>query len=412
MSAQDSAGVIGGRDHFTDFDLDSPEFRDNYEEVLDTLIERCPVARSNAFGGYWFVSRAEEFRQCAQDHESFTTTLGFEPSRSNEEGGLKLFPLELDPPYHTRWRAALAEYFSPRAIKVHEQDVREHANHLIDAFIERGECEVVDAFAAQLPGRVFFGSFLGVPYEELDPIQKATDDAMRGPAEVRPAAWGIVSEFLTSYLHRRAEGPPRGDFVDAVLAGAMTDEGEPCPWEHKLFIMMDMMAGGMGTTSHTIASMVHHLATHPQDVARVVADPSLRPLLVDEIIRVHAPIVAVGRTALRDVEVAGTTIPKGDFVMLSQAAAARDPQHVKTNPTTVDLDRGQPPVNLAFSWGPHRCIGAHVGRLQMSVALDEVLRRMPDLKVAAGGEPVFSNSSVARNMDSVRVSFTPGERES
>jgi cytochrome P450 len=399
-------GFIGGRDHFNDFDLDSPEFRDHYDDVLDELLDKCPVAHSNAFGGYWVVSRAEDVRRCAQDYQTFTTTLGFEPNRSNEEGGLKLYPLEIDPPYQSRWRTALGEYFSPRAVRSREASIREQANFLVDGFIAAGRCEFVDAFAAQLPGRVFFGSFLGVPFEELNAIQKATDTAMRGAAADRAEAWGIVAGFLTNYLQTRAEEPARGDFVDAVLAGVPDDSGEPCAWNDKLFIMIDMMAGGMGTTSHVLASIVQHLATHPDDLDRVLLDPGLRPNLVEEIIRVHAPIVAVGRTATRDTDVAGQPIKAGDFVMLSQAAAARDPRMVK-DPRTVNLDRPAP-QNLAFSYGPHRCIGAHIGRLQATVALDVILERIPDFRIPEGYQPVYSNSSVARNMDELRIEFTPG----
>ena len=91
----ETPGVIGGRDHFNDFDLDSPEFRDHYGEVLDELLDKCPVAHSKESGGYWIVSRADDVRRCALDYNTFTTTQGFEPNRSNEEGGLKLIPLEI-----------------------------------------------------------------------------------------------------------------------------------------------------------------------------------------------------------------------------------------------------------------------------------------------------------------------------
>ena len=224
---------------------------------------------------------------------------------------------------------------------------------------------------------------------------------MRGAASERAAAWGTVAEFLTSYLKSRESEPPRGDFVDAVLAGVTADDGEPCPWNHKLFVMIDMMAGGLGTTSHVLASIAHHLATHPGDRERVLRDPGLRPSLVEEVIRAYAPIVAVGRTATRDTEVAGQPIKEGDFVMLSQAAASRDPRLVE-EPRRVNLDRPAP-VNLAFSYGPHRCIGAHVGRLQALVALEEILRRIPDFAIPDGYTPVYSNSSVARNMDELKL---------
>jgi cytochrome P450 len=405
----DTPGVFGGRDHFNDFDLDSPEFRDHYDEVLDELVDKCPVAHSNAFGGYWFVSRADDVRRCALDYNTFTTTQGFEPNRSNEEGGLKLIPLEIDPPYHTRWRNALGPSLSPRAIESKRESIREQVNYLIDKFIEKGSCEFVNEFAAPLPGRVFFGSFLGVPFKELNYIQQATDDAMRGPAEGRAKGWAIVGEFLTNYLKQRENEPPRGDFVDAVLAGVDTDDDQPCPWEHKLYCMIDMLAGGMGTTQHVLAGLVYHLATHPGDAKRLRDDPELRPNAVEEIIRYYAPIVAVGRTVLKEAEIAGTKFDKGDFVMLSQAAACRDPRMYE-NPTVVDIAR-KLPINLSFSWGPHRCIGAHVGRLEVVVCLDEILRRLHDIRLKEGFTPRFSNSSVARNMDDLEIEFEPGERE-
>jgi cytochrome P450 len=120
-------------------------------------------------------------------------------------------------------------------------------------------------------------------------------------------------------------------------------------------------------------------------------------------------VTALGRTATKDTEIAGQHIAAGDLVMLCEGAACRDPS-VVANPAEVDLDR-RVPLNLAFSYGPHRCVGAHVARLVMKVALGEVLRRMPDLAVAPGQEPTFSNSGVSRNMDTLPLVFTPGERE-
>jgi cytochrome P450 len=401
------SGIIGGRDHFRDFDLDSPEFTEHYDEVLDALLAECPVARSEAFGGYWVVARAEDFKSCAVDYKTFTSTRGFEPAHGNEgEGGMKLYPLQIDPPYQTRWRAALGAFFSAKGIVEIEDGVREHADYLIDQFIQSGSCDFVDTFAAQLPARVFFGSFLGVPFDRIGPIQKATDDAIRGPGEGRAAGWAQVGAFLDNYLKQRSEEPARGDFVDVVLAGVEGEDGEPAPWEHKVFVMVDLLAGGIGTTSHTLASLAHHLATHPDHVKRLIAQPELHANLVEEIIRIYAPVTALGRTATRDTEIAGQAIKEGDLVMLSEGAACRDPR-VTDNPSVVDLDR-RVTQNLAFSYGPHRCIGAHVARLVMRVALEQLLSRMPDLAVAPGQQPSFSNSGVARNMDTLPLVFSAG----
>ncbi|HZZ52298.1 MAG TPA: cytochrome P450 [Pseudonocardia sp.] len=401
------SGTIGGRDHFRDFDLDSPEFTEHYDEVLDALLEECPVARSEAFGGYWVVARAEDFKRCAVDYKTFTSTRGFEPARGNEgDGGMKLYPLQIDPPYQTRWRATLGAFFNAKAITELETSVREHADYLIDQFIESGECDFVDTFAAQLPARVFFGSFLGVPFDQIKPIQKATDDAIRGPGEGRAAGWAAVGEFLDNYLKQRMDEPARGDFVDVVLEGVEGEDGEPAPWDHKVFVMVDLLAGGIGTTSHTLASLAHHLATHSDHVKRLIAEPELHDNAVEEVIRIYAPVTALGRTATTDTEVAGQPIKAGDLVMLSEGAACRDPR-VTDNPSVVDLDR-RVKQNLAFSYGPHRCIGAHVARMVMRVALGQLLQRMSDLAVAPGDSPTFSNSGVARNMDTLPLVFTPG----
>ena len=399
--------TAGTRDHFTDFDLDSQEFTDDYENVLGSLVAQCPVAHSKVAGGYWVVSRYDDVRQCAQDWQTFSSEGGFEPGRSGDSA--KLYPVELDPPYQTRWRNTLGPYFAPRAIRSRTESIREQVTHLIDGFIEKGHVDFIEEFAAHLPGRVFFGSFLGVPYSELASIQRATDDAMRGPMAGRAQAWEQVAAFLDAYLRMREKQPPRNDFVDVVLAGVEDHDGNPCSWEHKLYILTDLLAGGIGTTTYLLAGIAHHLATHPQDRKALTEDRSLWPGTVEELIRYYASIVALGRTAMRDTEVAGQKIAKGDFLMLSFAAACRDPK-IFEDPHEIDIRR-KISVNPAFSFGPHRCIGSHVARLEAMISLEELLRRLPDIALAAGGEPVYSNSTIARNIDSLSLTFTPGQRE-
>ena len=405
----------GHRDWHNDFDLDAKDFSDNYDEVLSDLVERCPVAKSNVAGGYRVVTRHEDVRACAQDWQTFSSEGGFEPGRGGE-GGAKLYPVELDPPYQRRWRLALGPYFNPGslrttgAIELYEDSIREQVTHLIDGFIEDGKCDFVEQFAAQLPGRVFFASFLGVPFSELPPIQEATDVAMRGPMDQRMAAWGQIAAFLDDYLTARQKQEPRGDFVDAILRGVEDKEGNPCPWEHKLYVLTDLLAGGIGTTTYLLSGMAYHLATHPEDRARLAQEPALRPNAIEEFIRYYAAIVALGRTATRDTEVAGEKIAKDDFLMLSFASACRDPK-VFDRPNEVDLDR-HIAVNPAFSFGPHRCIGSHVARMEAKITMEELLRRMPDIAVPDGREPTYSNSTITRNMDTLPIVFTPHARTS
>ena len=403
-----AAGRIGGRDHFTDFDLDSTEFSENFDDVVSAVHQGCPVARSNAQGGYWVVTGYEDVRRIAQDWETWTNTDGYEPNRAGDDNA-RLYPLEIDPPYQTRWRAKLGEFFSPRSIRTNSESIRRNVNELLDTVIEAGTCDFVDGFAAHLPGRVFFSTMLGVPLEDLPYLQKAADDAVRGPFAGRQEGWNKVGAFLNDYLLKRADEPPRGDFVDAILAGVDTDDGEPAPWRHKVFVMVDMLAGGLATTTFLLSGIAHFLATHPDDRARLIADPSLRPGAVEEIVRVYASILALGRTATRDTEVAGQPIRKGEMVMLAYSAAARDPR-VFAEPHTIDIER-RIPTNIAFGYGPHRCIGSHLARLQGLMTLDELLRRMPDLRLTDGVAPYFTHSTVTRDLNALSLVFTPGERE-
>jgi cytochrome P450 len=394
---------IAGRDWFTDADLDAPEFNEHYDEVVDTLVRDCPVARSNVGHGYWVVNRFEDVRQCAQDFETFSNTGGFQPNAA--EDSPKLYPQELDPPYHTRWRKALAPYFSARAVKSHEPEVVELVNSLIDGFIERGECDFVDEFAAPLPGRVFFSSYLGVPLDDLDYLRRAVDDAMRGPVEERGAGWQKTADYLADYLRQREKEPARGDFVDAILAGVPLDDGAPCPWDHKVSTINDLLAGGIVTTTYLLGSIAFHLATTPEDRHRLAQDESLHLRAVEELSRAHPSVVALGRTATRDTEVAGQKIAKGEMVVLNFAGACRDPR-VVADPLEVKIDR-ELPLNAAFGFGRHRCLGSHVARQNATVMIRELLARIPDFEMPPGAGPTFT-TGITRSMDTLPLIFQPG----
>jgi cytochrome P450 len=400
-------GHIGGRDWFTDFDLEAPEFSDNYDEVVDTLVRQCPVARSNVGHGYWIVNRFDDVRKCAQDWQTFTSTEGFLPNLSLDMP--KQYPQELDPPYQTRWRTALAPFFSPRGVGEHYDDVVTQVNLLIDGFIDKGECDFIEEFAGPLPGQVFFGSYLGAPVEDLPYVRQAFDQALRAPVAERLAGWQKTADYLADYLQKREQEPPRGDLVDAILAGVPLENGEPCPWEHKVSIISDLVAGGIGTTSYLVGSIAHHLATTPADRHLLANDESLHLRAVEELTRTHPSVVGMARTATKDTEIAGQKISKGDMVLLNYTAACRDPR-VVADPLTIDITR-KLPTNAAFGFGPHRCIGSHIARLNATVMIQEMLRRIPDFELQPGAEPRVTTGTNSRFMDTLRLVFPPGGRK-
>lgn len=405
--------------HEIDIDLDDPTFPERFDDVAQELLTKCPVADSTALGGYKVISRDEDIRAIAKDWQLFSNRFGYEPNRAGDDNA-RLYPLEIDPPYQSRWRSVLGSHLGVRAVATREDSIRAHATDLINGFIEKGECEFVDEYAAHLPGRMFFSTFLHVPLEDLAYVQEATDDAVRVPkaedetdeqyAARRQNGWNRVAEYLEQYLRKREGEPPRGDVVDAILQGVELDNGEPAPWKHKLFVLLDVLAGGMTTTTFVLAGTAHFLASHPEERARLEADPELYPNAIEELLRYYASILALGRTAMEDTEVAGHEVKKGEMLMLAYSVGCRDPQ-IYEDPDAIKIDR-QISSNLAFGWGSHRCPGNSIARLQIRITLEELLRRVKDLELVGSPDPQISHSTVTRNWDTLQLKFTPGAIES
>jgi cytochrome P450 len=389
-----------GRDIFRDFDYDDPNFNDKFTETLDAQLAHCPVARGNTGTGYWWVSRNEDVRRIGQDWKTFSNAKGYQPNRP--EGLPLLLPEESDPPMHTAWRNALNPHLSPMAVANYEANVRADVNILIDRFIDKGECEFISEFGALLPGWAFFKNVLGVPVEDLHLLVNGVEMGTFGPVDERAGHFATVFGYLGSYLEKRSQEPARGDMVDTILAGVTYESGEAASWEHKVSILVDLTFGGIATTTYVMASAIHHLATHPADREALVDNPGMMPNAIEEFARLFPPIVGLGRTCTRDVEVAGTQMKEGDFVMLSYSASSRDPKIVE-NPQKLDITR-ESVLHSTFGVGPHRCIGSNLARLELRATLEEWLKRIPDFGVKPGTGPTYETGFL-RSMRQLQLVF-------
>jgi len=389
-----------GRDVFNDFDIDDPRFNEHFFEVLDTMVAHCPVVRSNVGEGYYMVTRQADVRQVGQDWKTFSSAKGYMPNRPADLPFL--YPEESDPPIHTAWRRALNPFLSPNAVEPYAGQIRADANALIDRFIDRGECEFVSEFGAKLPGWAFFKNVLGVPIDDLDDLVAGVENGTFAPPEERAGHMGGVFEYLGKYLAWRKDQPPRGDMVDRILEGVEYPDGTAAPWEHQVSILVDLTFGGIATTTYVMSGGLHHLATRPEDRRRLADDPSLIPLAVEEFVRVFPPVVALGRTCTRDVELHGTQIKEGDFVLLGYGAASRDPRVVE-NAAEIDIAR-ETVLHSAFGVGPHRCIGSNLARLELKCTLEEWLKRIPDFSVKPGTAPVYE-TGILRTMKDLHFVF-------
>jgi cytochrome P450 len=374
-----------GRDIFRDFNYDDPHFNTHFTDTLDTQLKHCPVARSNVGTGYWWVTRNEDVRRVGQDWRTFSNAKGYQPNRP--EGLPYLYPEESDPPRHTAWRSVLNPHLSPGTVARYEAPIRQDVNTLIDRFIDRGSCEFVGEFGAILPGWAFFKNVLGVPVDHLAMLVDGVERGTFAPVEERASHFGRVFEYLGKYLEQRSREPKRDDMVDTILAGVNYEDGQPAPWEHKVSILVDITFGGIATTTYVMASAIHYLATHPADREALVDNFDMMPNAIEEFARVFPPVVGLGRTCMRDVEVAGTRMKAGDFVMLAYAASSRDPRVIE-NPTKVDITRDSV-LHSTFGVGPHRCIGSNLARLELRATLEEWLQRIPSFALKAGTAPVY-----------------------
>ena len=375
-----------GRDLVNDFDLDDPAFNERFDETLNFMVRKCPVVHSKVGKGYYMINTQDDVRAAAQDWQTFSSAKGYMPNRP--DGLPYLMPEESDPPIHTRWRRVLNPHLSPKVCAGYEQVVRDDANALIDKFIDRGECEFISEFGALLPGWAFFKNVLGLPIDDLAMLVNGVEEGTFAlDLDERARNFGEVFEYLDKHLQWRSTQPSRGDLIDTILAGVTYDDGTESPWEHKVSILVDLTFGGIATTTFVMGSAIHHLATNPDQRQLLIDNPELVENAIEEYARFFPPVVALGRTATTDVEVAGTTIKEGEFVMLTYACASRDPRHMD-EPEKIDLSREGIP-HSTFGVGPHRCIGSNLARIELIATLEEWLKRIPEYRVKPGGEPTY-----------------------
>jgi len=371
------------------FDIEDPAFAEQFEDVLEHLVTKCPVAHSKVGPGYHIFNRYQDVRRCAADWRTFSSADGW--LLNPPAGNLPILPEDLDPPYHTAWRRVLNPFFSPEAVGRLETSARRYAGELVERFAPRGGCEYVAEFAAQLPGLILFQHIIPVPVEDLPTLFHDIDLYAFGPVAERAAAFGRVHAYLEQFLIARRQEPARADLVNVLLAGVERD-GVPCSWEDKVHTTLDVVFGGLATTTHAIAGAMYELATKPDVRQEVLRNSGCLATAVEETVRLHAPVVAVGRTARADVAVRGVEIKAGDRVALNFAAASRDPE-MCANPRAFDVHREEV-VHTAFGIGPHRCLGEHLARLEIRIAIEEFLQRIPDFALEPDTQPHYESGQL------------------
>jgi cytochrome P450 len=306
-----------------------------------------------------------------------------------------LIPLNVDPPLHAKYRKLLDPLFAPRRMDDQEEDIARRVNGIIDSFIERGECNFTEEFAEILPSSVFLG-LIGLPEDQLhmflhlrDGIlhfDKIDPDALLDP-EKRRAVQDATGQEIYEYFGRviaERQKTPRDDVISGFLAAEI--DGDRLTTEEVLDILFLFLIAGLDTVSDSLTCFYAFLAQNPEHRRRLASDSSIIPSAVEELLRWESPVpLGVPRVATADTELPnGQEVAEGTVILVSYGAANVDPSAFNDS-TEVRFDREEN-RHIAFGGGVHRCLGSHLARRELRVALREWHQRIPDYRLKAGHE--------------------------
>ena len=395
------------RDWAVDYDIFDPAYIADPFPIWDELRERCPVAHTEHWGGSWLPTTYADVTAIARDVERFSSRMvSVVPppppgSVSSDTAVLPagVPPISADPPEHTWTRRLLLPWFSPNRVAEYSVFTRELCRSLVDGFAGTGRADAAAGYAQQIPVRVI-GLVLGVPDSMSDTftgwVRDTLEFAHDNDRRVR-ARNELVTYFLGLIEQRRTN--PGEDLISVLLHSEV--DGQPVPEGHVLGTVALTLIAGVDTTWSAIGSALWHLATHPEDRRRLAAEPELMPTAVEELLRAYSP-VTMGRMVKEDLEFAGCPMHKGDRVLLNFPAANRDPAAFP-DADQVILDR-QINRHVAFGAGIHRCAGSNLARMELQVALEEWLARIPEFELDPEGEVTWAGGQV-RGPRTVPVRF-------
>jgi cytochrome P450 len=367
--------------------------------IFDELRGRCPAFRSSYASGFWVLTRHEEIMEAYQSPELFSNAA---IAMMDPEPAYRWIPEMLDPPEHTTWRRLLRPLFTPaRAVEMREK-IRGRCTELIDDLVDRGSCDFVTDFARRYPTTIFL-ELMGLSPDRLDEFLGWANTILHQPgspgrAAARRQAMGQVAACFGELLDQRRR-EPRDDIVTAALHFQI--DGRSVTDEDLLGLCVLLFLAGLDTVTGALSYAFWHLARHDQDRARIAGDPGVVPSAVEELLRAYA-IVLPGRKVTRDVDFHGCPMKAGDMVMLPINSATRDPRAFP-DPDAVDFDR-HPNIHLAFGAGPHRCLGSHLARQELQIALREWHTRIPDYRIPDGAS-VTEHADQVLGLDTLPLSW-------
>ena len=396
-----------------DIDLSTPAaFAEGWPyREFEVLRREAPVYwnRQADGGGFWVVSKYKDVQAVSLDPKTFSSGRGgtlMREFQGEELEANRAFMLNMDAPRHTRFRRLVNMGFSPKMVTRLEPHVRDMARKIIDTVAERGECDFVTDIAAELPLQVI-AEMIGVPLEDRHLVFNWSnqmigfDDPEYQPSSDVSKIASMEMFMYANQLQAARKGSPRDDLV-SVLMNAEVDGEKLTEVEFDSFFLLLAVAGNE-TTRNLISGGMLALFQNPEQRARLMADPALMPTAIEEMLRWVSPVMYFRRTATRDAEIRGQAIREGDKVTIWYGSANRD-EEIFERADRFDVGR-TPNEHMAFGLGHHFCLGANLARLEIQIMFEEILRRLPDMQLAAQPERLRSN--FIHGIKRMPVTFTP-----
>jgi cytochrome P450 family 142 subfamily A polypeptide 1 len=386
---------------------------------LTWLRENDPIYWSDK-DQVFVVTRFEDCAYVSKNQQIFTSAKGVRPGNP-----AKLGLIDEDEPRHGVLRGFINKGFSPRMVNQLEKTFRDITTEAIDAVAQKGECDFVESISVPLP-LLLIAEMMGIHKKDRRDFHRwsdtmiAADGNMDDPEITTAATRAFIeySQYIRPIIEDRRKNPV-GDLV-SILVGAkdeghlitfagdqnianLDEEGVELANDELIMLLVVLMVAGNETTRNGISGGMQLLIENPESRQALIDDYSLIPSAVEEMVRVVSPVRSFGRTLTQDTELGGVKMREGQEVLIVYPTANRDPRQFD-DPDTFEIGRN--PNHLGFGLGSHFCMGANLARMEMRVAFEEILRRLPDMEYSAGG-PVLKPSALVRSCAEMRVKYTP-----
>ncbi len=374
----------------------TPEFLENPYPTFQALREHDPV-HWNSLSLIWIATRYDDIMAIIQDRR-FSSTLdssdmklvdsSLDDVKDMQAVGLYLsmFMQGMDPPLHTRQRQLIHKTFTSRMIERMRERAHSLVNEYLDEVQKKGHFDLIADLAYPLPSTIIF-ELLGIPLDLREPIKSSSETIASFVGMVPPTSEQLqhmagslhrVADLLRPIIAERREHP-KNDLLSLMVQAE--ENGEQLSEQELIILITMLLFAGHETTTNLIGNGVLALLRHPDQFALLKSDLSLVPQAVEEMLRYDPPVQMVARFLTEDVEFGGKAMQKGQRILIGLAASGRDPEHF-ANADRFDITR-KPERTLSFGYGIHFCLGAPLARLESQIALTELVKRLPNLRLAS-----------------------------